>query len=194
MFAPELVLVGEGNDEVAEFDGIGGCSVEPAYTCTVSSSFGLDGSTIQKPALSSCVTAFILASTGEVGENLVWSVSPGQPADFYYSATPPDWVPEGVNILPNSGFLTQDGDGECAYPSITNFTPTSGPIGTNVTINGADLEGATSVTFNGVPAANIRRDSASKIKVVVPVEATTGPIAVTTPGGTATSTSDFTVT
>ena len=61
--------------------------------------------------------------------------------------------------LPSAGsdlFVTdQDfntvGEYDDAYcPTITTFTPTSGPVGTVVTIKGTNLLGATSVTFNGV--------------------------------------------
>jgi uncharacterized protein (TIGR03437 family) len=61
-----------------------------------------------------------------------------------------------------------------------------------VTISGKNLKGATSVTFNGVPAS-VQSDSNTSVKVMVPSGATTGPIAVTTPGGTATSTKAFKV-
>jgi hypothetical protein len=54
------------------------------------------------------------------------------------------------------------------------------------------LEGATSVKFNG-KAATIKRDSANKLKVVVPTGATSGAITVTTPVGSVTSTGTFTV-
>jgi hypothetical protein len=78
-------------------------------------------------------------------------------------------------------------------PSITKFTPTSGPPGTAVTIKGTNLEGTTSATFNGVKA-KVVSDNPTMIKVKVPTEATTGKITVTTPVGTATSATAFTVT
>jgi hypothetical protein len=63
-----------------------------------------------------------------------------------------------------------------------------------VTIKGTNLANATSVTFNGVAATTIKKDTATKIKVKVPTAATTGKIEVTTGAGTATSTTKFKVT
>jgi hypothetical protein len=84
-------------------------------------------------------------------------------------------------------------EGATAAPTITSFSPASGPVGTTVTINGTNFTGATSVTFNGVSAAFIINSNV-KITATVPTGATTGKIAVTTPGGTATSATNFTVT
>jgi hypothetical protein len=78
-------------------------------------------------------------------------------------------------------------------PTITGFNPTSGPVGTTVTITGTNLNGATSVTFNGT-GANYTITSNTQIAATVPTGATTGPITVTTPGGTTTSSTSFTVT
>lgn len=78
-------------------------------------------------------------------------------------------------------------------PTITSFTPTSGPVGTGVTITGTDLTGATSVRFNGT-AASYAVNSSTQITATVPGAATTGQISVTTAGGTATSSTSFTVT
>ena len=71
--------------------------------------------------------------------------------------------------------------------------PTSGKVGTSVKILGTRLTGATSVTFNGVPAA-FTVASASQIKTTVPTGATTGTVQVVTPGATLVSNGAFQVT
>ena len=70
--------------------------------------------------------------------------------------------------------------------------PTTGLIGTPVTILGTNLTGSTSVTFNGT-AASFNVVSASQITTTVPTGASTGPIQVSTPNGTLISNVNFTV-
>jgi hypothetical protein len=79
-----------------------------------------------------------------------------------------------------------------AAPTISWFSPSGGKAGTYVTISGTHLSGTTSVTFNGV-AANFTNGSDSQLYAQIPVSATSGPIVVTTPAGTATSASSYTV-
>jgi hypothetical protein len=82
------------------------------------------------------------------------------------------------------------GDGTCAA-STNTITPTSGPTGTEVTINSAaDLTGAT-VSFNGV-SATVVQISLNQIKAVVPVGATSGNLVTTNSIGCS-STNAFTV-
>lgn len=77
--------------------------------------------------------------------------------------------------------------------ALTSFAPASGGPGSTVTLSGSGFTGATAVTFNGVPASYaISGDW--EIVATVPATATTGPIAVTSPSGTATSSSIFTIT
>jgi hypothetical protein len=78
-------------------------------------------------------------------------------------------------------------------PTISSFTPTSGPVGTTVTIRGAHFTGTTAVAFNGTPAS-FTVVSETEISATVPTGATSGPISVTTPAGSATTTTAFTVT
>jgi len=77
-------------------------------------------------------------------------------------------------------------------PAITSFTPSAGPLGTHITITGTGFTGATGVTVGGT-SSTFTVKSATQINDTVPATAS-GPLAVTTPGGTATSTVIFTVT
>ncbi len=79
-----------------------------------------------------------------------------------------------------------------AAPTISGFSPSSGSVGTSVTITGTGFTGATAVAFNGT-STSFTISRSTRIKAIVPSGARTGPITVTTPSGTATR-SGFTVT
>lgn len=70
--------------------------------------------------------------------------------------------------------------------------PTSGKVGAAVKILGSKLTGASSVTFNGTPAA-FTVVSSSLITTTVPAGATTGTVQVTKPVGTVSSNVPFRV-
>ncbi len=93
-------------------------------------------------------------------------------------------------------------------PTITSFSPDSGPSGTLVTITGTNFTGATSVKFGGTEAGSFVVNSAagaqpggteaasfvvvSGTEIIAKVgSGSTGRITVTTPGGTAESSTDF---
>ena len=105
---------------------------------------------------------------------------------------------EGAGVDRDSGVgllmadLVLRAAGTAQPPTITGFSPTNGPVGTGVTISGTKFSGATAVKFNGV-TATFTVNSSTNISATVPTGATTGPIAVTTPGGTATSAANFAV-
>jgi hypothetical protein len=92
-----------------------------------------------------------------------------------------------------SGGITLYAQWTAIPPTISGFSPTSGPPGTKVTIRGTDLEGAISVKIHGV-VAKIKSDAANQIVIKVPSEALTGPIKVKTPSGKTNSATDFKVT
>jgi multidrug efflux pump subunit AcrA (membrane-fusion protein) len=81
---------------------------------------------------------------------------------------------------------------DVAAPTITALIPTYGPVGSNVTLIGSGFTGATAVDFNG-RAATLTVNSDTQITATVPSGATSGPVTVTAPGGTATSAASFTV-
>jgi serine protease len=77
-------------------------------------------------------------------------------------------------------------------PSVTSFSPTKAAAGSSVTVTGANLGGATSVTFAGTPAV-VTADTPTSLTVTVPSGSANGTIAVTTAGGTASSAKSFSV-
>ena len=80
-------------------------------------------------------------------------------------------------------------------PVVSFFSPASGPVGTSVTVTGANLSGTSAVAFNGTTAPGYAVNVAgTQLTVAVPMGASTGPITITASGGTATSATSFTVT
>ena len=97
-----------------------------------------------------------------------------------------------VQVVTPSGTLSSN-VGFRVVPSISSFSPASGPVGANVAIKGQGFTGATRVAFGGVKATSFTVDSSTEITAIVPSGAKTGKITVTTPGGIATSPRIFTV-
>ena len=75
--------------------------------------------------------------------------------------------------------------------SISSFTPSNGPPGTIVRINGINFSNASAVSFNGTPAVNFFVTNNTTIGAIVPFDVLTGPISVTTPAGTTNSSGFF---
>lgn len=78
-------------------------------------------------------------------------------------------------------------------PDVYSFTPTLGPAGTVVTVNGTSFTGVTNVQFHGksAPPSNV---TSNQLQVAVPAGATSGPLTLFVPGGSGVSSNSFTVT
>ena len=114
-------------------------------------------------------------------------------SDTYMTAIVPSDATTGpVTVTTRKGKLTSNKT-FFVVPTISSFSPSSGKAGTQVVILGSGLTEASEVTFGGVKATAFVVNSASQITATVPTGALTGPIAITTPGGTATSSGTFTV-
>jgi len=117
-------------------------------------------------------------------------------------STPLQGADGRLYITNNSGpDTTHDGGGTVVQinnalpkpaPVISTFSPTSGSVGQKVTILGSHFVGTTKVQFNG-SSASFTVTSTNTIVAVVPTGATTGPIKVTSAGGSVTSVGSFTV-
>jgi len=90
----------------------------------------------------------------------------------------------GVILFPVASFA--------AAPTITSFSPTSGPIGTTVVVKGTNLTTPTAVKFDGT-TAKFTGSTSTQLTATVPATGA-GTIAISTAGGTATSSAVFTVT
>jgi hypothetical protein len=113
------------------------------------------------------------------------------------AGTPTTWsatqivvpVPAGAtsgNLVVTVGGIASNGVSFTVLPtpSITSLSPTSGSVGTSVTINGSNFgstEGSSSVTFNGVVAVPTSW-TAAQVVAPVPAGASTGPVVVTVSG------------
>jgi uncharacterized repeat protein (TIGR03803 family) len=138
-----------------------------------------------------------------LGNNLTGATSVtfnGTPAKFTVVSSSTEiktTVPSGattgkVKVTTPSGTLTSNQTFRVT-PQIKSFSPSSGPVTTPVVITGVSLTQTTKVTFGGKAGA-FTVNSDTQVTATVPAGAKTGRITITTPGGTATSATSFTVT
>jgi len=115
--------------------------------------------------------------------SLVTLVPPGAPTGFVTVTTT-----EGVGNSSTKFTVI-------VAPTLTSFTPTSGPAGTVVLLTGTNLTSTSTVRFNGVNASTMSPNVSvtTALRATVPMGATTGRITVTNDAGMVTSASDFRV-
>ena len=83
----------------------------------------------------------------------------------------------GYTVISSTNFTVETNE-----PAITSFSPTTGPVGTTVTITGKNFSAVPSentVKLNGFPAT-VTSSSTTQLVVIVPVGAKTGKFIVTT--------------
>jgi uncharacterized repeat protein (TIGR03803 family) len=113
-------------------------------------------------------------------------------SDTYLTAVVPTGAKTGtVTVTTPSGTLTSNTSFRVT-PVIRSFSPSSGKVGTSVTITGQSLTQTTKVAFGG-KAAKFVVISDTQVTATVPTGAKTGTISITTKGGTAASSGVFTV-
>ena len=83
-----------------------------------------------------------------------------------------------------------------AQPTISSFSPASGPVGTTVTISGTNFNStpANNIVYFGVAKAVVNAATATALNVTVPYAATFQPISVTVNNLTAWSNFPFIIT
>ncbi len=128
--------------------------------------------------------------------------------DVYFNGTPTTFkifsdtdmtaiVPTGVTTAPvtvvtPSGTLTSNKPFR-VLPTLLSFSPSSGPVGTSVTITGLSLTQTERISFGGAITTAFTVNSDSQVTATVPAGAKTGNIQLTTLGGQVFSQGTFTV-
>jgi len=114
-------------------------------------------------------------------------------SDTFLTATVPSGAKTGfVGVTTPSGTLASNKKFHVA-PQITSFDPTSGPVGTLVTITGVSLVQTRKIYFGGVQVTDATIYD-TVVTANVPAGEQTGNIVIATAGGTAASATTFTVT
>lgn len=107
----------------------------------------------------------------------------------------PDLATSGpVTVSESNGVSFTSLQNFLVTPQIVSFDPPSGPVGTQVTITGMSLTQTQGVGFGDKIPAQFTVNSDKKVTAIVPSGAITGPVGVQTKGGTAISSTSFTVT
>jgi len=109
--------------------------------------------------------------------------------------TPPGSTTGRIGLVTAAGSVRSSSPFTVTF-GITSFSPTSGPVGTVVTIKGIGFTNPSTVQFHGVSSNNVTFVSSSQLKATVPPGARTGYITVIRSGTPSTTTSPtaFTVT
>ncbi|WP_339887323.1 GEVED domain-containing protein [uncultured Flavobacterium sp.] len=129
-------------------------------------------------------TTLLAVSGGNIIQNFTISVPVSQPLGFFRMRIVQREGGTLLNTLPCATFnygsiedYTIQVINTCIPThSVTSFTPISGPVGTEVAINGTGLAGAT-VNFSGISATIISTTS-TQVIAIIPSGATTGNITV----------------
>jgi Subtilase family/IPT/TIG domain len=105
--------------------------------------------------------------------------------DQIHATVPPTATSGKVTVTTLSGV----GSSAASYtvilpPTVTSFSPASGPVGSTVTVNGTNLTYADTATLTGSDVGAIQHITNTQIKITVPLTATSGKLQIHNPAGT----------
>jgi hypothetical protein len=148
-------------------------------------------------------TAWYDSSGNEIGDKCAWNFGSGPwPSTGASSASEYNqtigtghyYVQQEWSNASSGCALNYGGTSSGGSLAVTGFSPSKATTGTTVTITGSGFASGDSVYFNGVPSATVNVTSATQLTAVVPSTASSGPIKVTSSGGSsATSSTSFVV-
>jgi len=133
-------------------------------------------------------TSFLgVTSVALAGQALNYSILSGTNLQVTIPSTAVDG-PLSVTS-PGGSFITSSN--LLILPTVTGFTPSGGPAGTVVTIQGTGLSKTTAVNFGSLASPAVTNINSSTVNAVVPTGIKTAPITLVTSNGTNTTTAVF---
>ena len=142
-------------------------------------------------------TGFTGVTTAQVGASA--AVAVGNVTSTSLTFTVPSGASSGAIRISN-GTTSDLSDSNftvttpAATPAITGFSPTSGPVGTVITVTGSGFTGATSASIGGGAAVAVSNVGSTSLTFTVPAGATSGTIRIANATNVGTSSGSFTVT
>jgi hypothetical protein len=149
----------------------------------------LDGNLLSATTAGTCS----VSATKESSENYLEATSTFTVILYYYvpePAAPVSTTPTQIAIATTNGWSANPSIG----PTITGISPTSGPVGTVVTITGTGMDGVNAIKIGRKNLTSVTGISSTSVSGVIPAGATTGPILVSNSLGSHFDASGFTVT
>ncbi len=169
----------------------GGASVWYAWTAPANGTYTFETNGSSFDTLLGVYTGDTLASLNPIASNDDAGTSTGSSATFSaVGGTVYSIAVDGYNGA--TGSINLVWAENSAAPVISSYAPQTGTPGTQVKITGANLLGATGVTFGNADAGFVV-DSDTQITATVPANAVTGAIMVTSAAGSATTSGNFVV-
>jgi len=149
----------------------------------------LSGTVLTVAAAGTCV----ITATKATSENYLEASSTFSVILYYFvpeAAAPVSNTPTQIAVAISNGWSLNPSIG----PTITGISPTSGPVGTVVTISGTGMDGVDTIRIGRKNLTSVTGISSTSVSGVIPVGAATGPILVSNSLGSHFDASGFTVT
>jgi hypothetical protein len=172
--------------------GSGTGSVTYLVTGGTASGCSITGSILIATSAGTCIVQFTRAQSTNYNAKSSSVIITFRTYEILTTASiPSDGSGHGIVI---SGGGTPWNKNATASPTITSFTPSSGPVGTTITITGTGLNGVTVVRLNFEDMASVTGVSPTSVTAVVQSGATSGPIYIENSYGADFNFAGFTVT